>query len=106
MSFSTFIFTFYKMLFKNNLGFSCFADFFCKAYKNQRGLPTAWSKRLESFVKMMSKNFISGVVESKADLGRISSKILDVADHPIESVILVCTQSKLYKLYISKFIIA
>jgi len=42
----------------------------------------------------MSKNSISGVVESKADLGRISSKILDVADHPVESVILICKQYK------------
>ncbi len=44
--FPTLIFPFYKMLFMNRLGFSCVADFL--------------QGRLESSVKSMSKNSISG----------------------------------------------
>ncbi len=49
----------------NNLEFSCFADFFLywflKPEKSTvwKVLWIAWSKRLESFVKLMSKNSIS-----------------------------------------------
>ncbi len=51
--------------------FSCFADFFkdfttreeydfCKI-RQWRELGIAWNKRLESFVKLMTKNSISGL---------------------------------------------
>ncbi len=65
--FSTLIFQFHKMVFMNKLEFSYFADFFvmifitreepCFSLKSAR---KAWSKRLEFFVKLMSKNSISG----------------------------------------------
>ncbi len=69
--FSTLIFPFYKMLLMNRLTFSCTADFFKRIFKQEKrmvffkirqlkGLWIAWSKRPESFVKMMSKNSISG----------------------------------------------
>ncbi len=56
--FSTFIFLFYKMLFMSKLEFSCFADFFCKDYKNKSRVwfsfrsasrsDCEWCKRLDS----------------------------------------------------------
>jgi hypothetical protein len=61
---------FNKILFMNSLEFSSFADFL-SGFLNQRrvwfssksvrekGQWIAWSKRLESFVKLMSKNSIS-----------------------------------------------
>jgi hypothetical protein len=53
------------MLFMNRLGFSCFADFFVRIFKTREDLNPpvegriVWSKRLESCVKLMSKNSIS-----------------------------------------------
>ncbi len=67
--FSTFIFPFYKMQFMNTFKFSFFADFLFGFLKPEKRmfffkicsrLWIAWSKRLESFVKMMSKNSVSG----------------------------------------------
>jgi hypothetical protein len=75
------LFCFYKMLFTNRLEFSCFADYFvCTVllkpqksmvfFKNPPVLKLwiAWSKRLKSFVKFMSKNsnsdFVTGFVQN------------------------------------------
>jgi hypothetical protein len=54
--FSTLIFPFYKMLFMNRLEQG---TEFCKIRQSKR-LRIAWSKGLESSVKLMSKNTISG----------------------------------------------
>ncbi len=67
--FSTLIFLLYTMLFMDRLEFSCFGDFlqgylkpektmvFFKIHQ-KKGLWIAWSKRLESLVKLMSKKSI------------------------------------------------
>jgi hypothetical protein len=67
--FSTLIFLFCTMLFMDRLEFSCFGDFlqgylkpektmvFFKIHQ-KKGLWIAWSKRLESLVKLMSKKSI------------------------------------------------
>ncbi len=70
LEFSTLIFPFYKMLFMNRLEFSCFANFFVWIFKTRieygflktppvERLWITWNKRLESFVKLLSKNSIS-----------------------------------------------
>ncbi len=68
--FSNLIFPFYEMLFMNILEFSCFAGslevflkpekkkFSLKSASRRKGLWIEWSKRLQSFVKLMSKNSI------------------------------------------------
>jgi hypothetical protein len=53
-------FWFYEMLFMNRLEFSCFADFFVRMKKTEEGLVNSMEKRLEYFVKLMSKNSIRG----------------------------------------------
>ncbi len=95
--FSILIFHFYKMLFTNRLEFSCFADFlyvFIKAdkslvfFKNPpvESLWKAWSKRLESFFKLMSKNSMSEFV---LNLKKFQLKIRRTGMHVISTVCLL-----------------
>jgi hypothetical protein len=73
--FCTRMYPFYKMLIHEYTPVFLFRGFFIRVFKtreeylmfslksgSRRDCEIAWSKRLESFVKLMSKNFISGVM--------------------------------------------
>jgi hypothetical protein len=50
----------------NKLEFSCFVDLFVRIFKTREEygfLVIVWSKRLEFYVKLMSKNSISGLTD-------------------------------------------